>query len=317
MRTIIQSFFVSLIAVLAVFLFFTESSLAKTDLSITATDITFSKEDPLDGENVRVFARVFNLGDTDVYGFVVFLDGKREMAGPQPISVKANTYDDVFIDWEAASGSHNIDAKIIGTNLADENSSNDVAKKENYFVDLDTDRDGKGNIADQDDDNDGLSDNDEIAIGTNPLVLDTDGDLVKDGIDLFPLDKSEWRDSDQDGSGDNKDLDDDNDNLPDKEEIFVFGTNPLNRDSDQDNISDDQEVILGTNPVKKDTDGDGVADSEDDFPLDPTRFQASILEAIGALIKKEGLARTQLFIGFSLFSAIFLFLFFYRRRKIQ
>ena len=50
-----------------------------------------------------------------------------------------------------------------------------------------------GDLTDPDDDNDGLSDVDEIDIyGTNPLVVDTDNDGFNDGIEVFagtnPLD---------------------------------------------------------------------------------------------------------------------------------
>jgi len=135
--------------------------------------------------------------------FVVFLDKGKEMAEPQPISVKVNTYDDVFIDWAAALGIHQIQAKIIGTNLSDENQNNDIAVRQDYFVDSDTDRDGTGNKYDLDDDNDGLSDETELTVGTDPLNPDTDNDKVKDSVDFFPLDPKEWQDSDKDGVGDN------------------------------------------------------------------------------------------------------------------
>ncbi len=64
--------------------------------------------------------------------------------------------------------------------------------------DLDTDGDGKMDDAngngindpgdDNDDDNDGLTDGDELALGTNPLLNDTDGDGVDDADDKYPLD---------------------------------------------------------------------------------------------------------------------------------
>ncbi|MBI2449908.1 MAG: hypothetical protein HYV47_00025 [Candidatus Nealsonbacteria bacterium] len=261
--------------------FFVQNSLAKTDLSITATDIAFSKDEPLAGEKIRVFARVFNLGDTDVYGFVIFLDSKKELADPQPISVKASTYDDVFIDWLVSAGTHNISAKIVGASLQDDNLENDTAVRESYFVDLDTDGDKVGNKYDDDDDNDGLSDEKEAAMGTNPLNADTDGDKAQDGIDPFPLDKSEWQDLDKDQIGDNKDNDDDNDGLSDDEESFVWGTNPLNQDTDSDGLLDKEEINLGTKATLKDTDGDGAIDSKDKFPLDSSKIQASLLEAVG------------------------------------
>jgi hypothetical protein len=65
--------------------------------------------------------------------------------------------------------------------------------------DLDTDNDGTTDYSDTDDDNDGYT----------------------DGSDRFPLDPSEWRDSDLDLVGDNED-DDDNDNkIPDILEIPI------------------------------------------------------------------------------------------------
>jgi hypothetical protein len=306
-------FLMLVVFVLLAFLFSINESLAKTDLSIAVTDITFSKEEPLEGETVRVFARVFNLGETDVYGFVLFLNNDKEMADPQPISVKANTYDDVFIDWVVQAGNHNIQAKIIGTSLPDDNPNNNKAIRENYFVDLDSDGDGIGNSKDLDDDNDGLSDEEEKIMGTDPLNPDTDGDRARDNIDSFPLDPTEWQDLDNDTIGDNKDTDDDNDGLLDEEELFVFGTNPLNSDSDKDGLSDKEEVDLGTNPLKADSDGDTIIDSEDDYPLDPSRGQASVVKAAKELIKEKQLSSFHLLAGLGFVLILILFLF--RRRK--
>ena len=92
------------------------SVFAKADLSLNVSDITFSKEEALAGDKVRVFARVFNVGDQDVYGFVAFLINDKEIAEPQPVSVKVNTYDDVFIDWIFTQGNFDVEAKIIATN---------------------------------------------------------------------------------------------------------------------------------------------------------------------------------------------------------
>ena len=57
-------------------------------------------------------------------------------------------------------------------------------------------------------------------------------------------------------------LDQDNDGVPDKEEI-ALGTNINNADSDGDGLTDGEEVTLGTNPLNKDSDGDGYSDLEE------------------------------------------------------
>ena len=89
-----------------------------------------------------------------------------------------------------------------------------------------------------DSDGDGLTDEEEIALGTDPSNPDTDGDGLLDGteVDIAA------------GSG-----------CPD----------PLDSDSDDDGLSDGEEVALGTNPCDPDTDGDGVPDPDDPTPLDP------------------------------------------------
>ena len=305
-----------LTVVFLLFFLFPLNSLAKTDLSLTATDITFSKMEPLEGDKVQIFARVFNIGNVDVYGFVIFLNNGEEISDPQPISVKVNTYDDVFIDWTVKVGIYNIQAEIIATNPQDDNLTNDIAVHENYIVDLDTDGDGIGNIKDTDDDGDSLSDEKEIILGTDPLNPDSDWDRIRDNIDPFSLDSTEWQDSDKDGIGDNTDTDtdDDNDGLTDEEELFIFGTNSLNPDSDNDGLSDKEEIDLGTDALQMDSDRDGVIDSKDAFPLNPDKTQASIIEAVKTLVKNNEFSKTQILTGTSLILVVLIF-FFFRRRK--
>lgn len=292
-------------------------SFAKTDLSISETDITLSNDAPLNGDTIRIFVRVFNVGDTDVLGYVVFLLSGKEMAAPQPISVKANTYDDVFIDWQAKTGVNNIEAKITGLNLADDNLENNKNIKKEIFIDLDTDGDKIGDKNDPDDDNDGVLDADEIKLGADPLKADTDGDGVKDNVDVFPKDKIEWRDTDQDGLGDNKDLDDDNDGIFDFEEIYELGTNSLNPDTDQDGSNDKQEIEQKTDPKKADTDSDGVNDSVDRFPLDASRtgvsLNNSVMVSVAGLLNSEN--AIYLLFGGPLVLLVLFFLFRKKRRR--
>ena len=281
------------------------TALAKTDLSLNVSDITFSEKEPLAGEKVRVFARVFNLGDEDVYGFVVFSMNHEALGEPQPISVKVGTYDDVFFDWVANGGTFDVEAKIAATRPADEDSLNDSAIQENYFVDLDADGDGIGDTKDNDNDNDGLTDETEKSLGTNPRQPDSDGDTVIDSKDAFPLDITEWQDTDNDGLGDNLDADDDNDGLTDEDELLVYNTNPLKIDTDGDGLSDKREVDLNVGFLK------------------PNRNEwqavglglASIVAAVKSAVASGNSLVGQLFTAFGFLSIFWLILRFIEQRK--
>lgn len=162
----------------------------------------------------------------------------------------------------------------------------------------DTDGDGVGNNADTDDDNDlmpdvfevangldpldstdatgdldndSISNLDEFLLGTDPNNPDTDGDLFNDDVDDFPTDPTESVDTDGDGVGDNADLDDDNDLMPDIYEQ-ANGLDPLDSadataDLDNDGISNFDEFLLGTSPNNVDSDGDSIDDGIDNCPL--------------------------------------------------
>lgn len=140
-----------------------------------------------------------------------------------------------------------------------------------------------------DSDADGLSDEEEAALGTNPNLADTDGDGLNDFVEV-----NTWQtnplvaDSDGDGvndgaevangldPNDNSDaaLDPDGDGLTNAEEI-ALGTNRNVADTDTDGLGDGAEVNThGTDPRLSDTDGGGRSDgSEINYdgtdPLDP------------------------------------------------
>jgi hypothetical protein len=97
-----------------------------------------------------------------------------------------------------------------------------------------------------------------LAIIDQSIDIDSDGDGVVDGIDVYPSDSNEWLNSDLDGIGDNSDTDDDNDSVLDIDDVY-----PL----------DPTETL--------DSDGDGMGDNADLFPNDP-------LNTIDADLNGEG-----------------------------
>lgn len=99
------------------------------------------------------------------------------------------------------------------------------------------DNDGLGDVCDPDDDNDGLSDVDEAVYGSNPFLVDTDGDTLGDG-----------------------------------DEVNIHGSDPTLLDTDSDGFDDDVEVAAGSDPDDNqsipgvstgDISGDGIIDAVD------------------------------------------------------
>ena len=118
-----------------------------------------------------------------------------------------------------------------------------------------------------------------------PALPDGDGDGVPDESDAFPSDPAEWSDNDADGTGDNADLDDDDDTLPDAWEI-AYGLDPLDpsdapADPDADGLSSLTEYALGTDPLDSDSDGDSAPDGTDEFPLDPAEWADTDADGLG------------------------------------
>jgi gliding motility-associated-like protein len=157
-------------------------------------------------------------------------------------------------------------------------------------------------------DNDGLTNQREKDLGTDPLKADTDGDGVPDGVEVTdgtdPLDASKYKDTDGDlvpdfvetaegtATGDSlKYKDSDKDGVPDYIELRD-GTNPNSatsfKDTDGGGVPDYVEVTLfpnmGLAPANpnvrgddtRDTDGDGVPDYQEFLegtdPKDPSSF---------------------------------------------
>ncbi len=129
-----------------------------------------------------------------------------------------------------------------------------------------------------DSDFDGLGDGAEVAAGTDPLDADSDDDGMSDGWedenDLDPLDPD---DAEQDADNDTLsnleeflrqtdpgDSDSDNDGMPDGWEV-AQNLDPLNaidatRDADADGLNNLGEYQRGTDANRSDSDGDGMPD---------------------------------------------------------
>lgn len=194
------------------FLLLPWSAHAAADLTISPQDIRFSQPLLVAGDEIRIYAKVYNVGDEDVSGYVSFYQGSTLINDSLVISLPANgNADEVYVDFIVPERSFNILALIRGTDPSDVNSSNDSALTTTFtpVVDddrdsigndedncpqssnnnqLDTDSDGQGDACDSDDDNDGLSDDVEGELNSNSTMSDTDEDGVEDADDAFPND---------------------------------------------------------------------------------------------------------------------------------
>ncbi|MEX0686404.1 MAG: OmpA family protein [Balneolales bacterium] len=105
-----------------------------------------------------------------------------------------------------------------------------------------------------DTDGDGIPDQEELRIGTDPENPDTDGDGLSDGDELYEYNTDPLV-ADTDGDG-----------LSDGDEVMVYNTDPLNPDTDGDGLSDGDEVLRhNTDPLEVDSDNDGLNDYEELF----------------------------------------------------
>lgn len=100
-----------------------------------------------------------------------------------------------------------------------------------------------------------------------PLNPDLDGDSHPNDEDAFPLDPTEWADSDGDGIGDNADtVDTDGDGVDDDADNCPAVANDDQADLDGDGVGD---------ACDPDVDGDGAANGQDAFPTNPAEWADS------------------------------------------
>ena len=109
-----------------------------------------------------------------------------------------------------------------------------------------------------------------LIVGSDPSNPDTDGGGIPDGEEVF-----DYGTNPLDGADDATAVDSDSDGLTDAVEA-TLGTDPQNPDSDSDGLLDGEEVTLGTDPLSNDTDSDGVNDFDeiDFFETNATSAEA-------------------------------------------
>jgi hypothetical protein len=105
-------------------------------------------------------------------------------------------------------------------------------------------------VCDTDSDSDGLADSQEKTLGTDPNNADSDGDGIKDGVEVGS-DAAKAIDTDADGKIDALDSDDDGDSILTKDEIADA------------KVSDDVDGDGKKNYLDTDADGDGITDGNE------------------------------------------------------
>ncbi|PCI29636.1 hypothetical protein COB55_01695 [Candidatus Wolfebacteria bacterium] len=164
-----------------------------TNVGFVSSDIWYSVEPFFEGDAIRIYTIIRNSSDKDITGIVTFYKDTTPI-GSTNFSLAHNRVQDVWIDWNAQTGDSTISAKMSETKMSLPGGrevaitlvDNETGKSVR-FIDIDTDGDNVGNKSDDDDDNDGISDERELALGTDPLNPDSDGDGVIDGADDDPL----------------------------------------------------------------------------------------------------------------------------------
>jgi regulation of enolase protein 1 (concanavalin A-like superfamily) len=186
---------------------FSDVSLVRNDQAPTV-DVTGSQNTLLVGESLNLQAIASDTEDGDISGAVSWYNS---MTGE--VVAGAN-----YVFSPAEEGSYTLTASV--TDSVGNAGQSEVIV--NVFTSY-------GNL---DDDNDGLSNDDEAALGTDPLDADSDDDGLSDG-----------------------------------DEVSTHGSNPLLADSDSDGMPDGYEaaqgLLINSADADADTDGDGVNNGDE------------------------------------------------------
>lgn len=104
------------------------------DLALTSSDIHFSNDMPIAGENITINATIHNIGDSEANNAsILFYDGEPangELIGEDTISVGADQTAEAPISWNATAGEHEIYVLISPFNeFLEKDYTNNIASK--------------------------------------------------------------------------------------------------------------------------------------------------------------------------------------------
>jgi large repetitive protein len=173
-------------------------------------------------------------GDLDTDGIPDYLDLDSDDDG-----IADEVEGDGDVDGDGIPNAYDLDSDGDGDTDQDEGAGDVDDDGILNFLDPD-DEDGP----DADPDGDGLTNAEEVGLGTDPYDPDTDGDELWDG-----------------------------------EEVDL-GTDPLNEDTDDDGMDDGTEVDNGADPLDEDTDDDGLLDGPDGLGDDDEDGLINVLDAV-------------------------------------
>lgn len=141
--------------------------------------IWYSSESVFADTPTRVYVAIRNNTGADLTGTVTFYANNKKI-GTQPVAALNSRIIESWVDWEPAYGEYELRAELTQVKLSTVGSQREAvdtaiaAASDKIFVDYDTDGDSTGNKTDEDDDGDKVSDEEEIAAGTDPLVSSRD-----------------------------------------------------------------------------------------------------------------------------------------------
>ncbi len=135
----------------------------------------YSEETVFVDAPTRIYVALRNNTEHDLTGEIIFTDNGRRI-GTSQVSALSGRLVEAWVDWVPTHGDHTIKAFVNNAKLhvigkgTESIDMTSVIAEDTVYVDYDTDKDGIVNEVDTDDDNDEVSDTDEKARGTNPLV---------------------------------------------------------------------------------------------------------------------------------------------------